>query len=148
MYTRIFVAIDNSDTAKKALEEAVRLASALKAKLCIAHALDEGLLAQHALGIGTYIDAAKVKAEMQTAAGQLLDEAAGRAAAAGVAVEQRLVESERKRTVEQIAEAAQQWQADLLIVGTHGRHGVERLLVGSVAENLMRLAPMSLLMVR
>ncbi len=148
MYTRIFVAIDNSDTAKKALDEAVRLASALQAKLCIAHALDEGLLAQHALGIGTYIDAAKVKAEMRTAAGQLLDDAAGRAAAAGVAVEQRLVESERKRTAEQIAEAAQQWQADLLIVGTHGRHGVERLLVGSVAENLMRLAPMSLLMVR
>lgn len=40
------------------------------------------------------------------------------------------------------------WQADLLMVGTHGRHGVERLLVGSVAENLMRLSPGSLLMVR
>lgn len=148
MYTRILVAIDSSDTAKKALDEALRLANALTAKLCIAHALDEGPLVQHALGIGTYIDADKIKGEMRQLAGQLLDGAVATAAASGITAERLLIESEKKRTAEQIADAAVQWHADLIVVGTHGRHGVERLLVGSVAENLTRLASTSLLMVR
>lgn len=148
MYTRILVAIDNSDTAKKALFEAVRVAAAFKARLCIAHALDEGLLAQHALGIGIFLDAEKIKAEMRQVAQDLLAAAVATAIAGGAVAESRLIESEKKRTAEQITDAAREWQADLIVVGTHGRHGVERLLVGSVAENLMRLAPMSLLMVR
>jgi nucleotide-binding universal stress UspA family protein len=148
MYTRILVAIDSSDTAKKALAEAIHLAAACKAKLCVAHALDEGLLAQHALGIGTYLDADKIKAEMRQVAQDLLAGAVATALAGGVAAESRLIESEKKRTAEQIAEAARDWPADLIVVGTHGRHGVERLLVGSVAENLTRLATTSLLMVR
>jgi len=148
MYTRILVAIDSSDTAKKALDEAVRLATVLKAHLCIVHALDEGPLAQHAMGLGTYIDADKIKAEMRQSAEQLLDRAVAKAGAGGANAERLLIESERKRTAEQIADAARQWKADLIVVGTHGRHGVERLLVGSVAENLTRLAETSLLMVR
>ena len=148
MYQRILVAIDSSDTAKKALDEAIRLASAVKAELRIVHALDEGLLAQHALGIGTYIDSDKVKADMRNAAAQLLDAGVALAAAAGVKAGSEVVESEQKRTAEQIADAAGHWRADLVVVGTHGRHGVERLLVGSVAENLMRLANTSVLMVR
>ena len=47
-----------------------------------------------------------------------------------------------------IADAATQWSADLIVVGTHGRRGFERLLVGSVAENLVRIATCSLLLVR
>lgn len=148
MYTRILVAIDSSDTAKKALAEAIRIAAAFKARLCIAHALDEGLLAQHALGIGTFLDADKIKAEMRQVAQDLLAAAVATAVAAGTEAESQLIESEKKRTAEQITDAAQKWQADLIVVGTHGRHGVERLLVGSVAENLTRLATTSLLMVR
>jgi nucleotide-binding universal stress UspA family protein len=148
MYTRILVAIDSSDTAKKALAEAIHIAAAFKARLCIAHALDEGLLAQHALGIGTYLDADKIKVEMRQVAHDLLGGAVTAALAGGAEAESRLIESEKKRTAEQIAEAARDWQADLIVVGTHGRHGVERLLVGSVAENLTRLATTSLLMVR
>ena len=47
-----------------------------------------------------------------------------------------------------IADAAAQWNADLIVVGTHGRRGIERMLVGSVAENLVRLCTISLLLVR
>lgn len=148
MYTKIMVAVDSSDTAKKALDEAIRLAGAFATSLCIVHALDEGPLAQHGLGIGTFLDIDQVKAEMRKAAEQLLEGAAATAAAAGLSAERRLLESEDLRIAEQLAGAARDWGADLIVVGTHGRHGVDRLLVGSVAENLMRLAGTSLLMVR
>lgn len=148
MYTKIMIAVDHSETANRALAEAIRLATAFQAALCIVHALDEGPLAQHGRGIGTYIDIDKVKAEMREAAEQLLDGAGATAAAAGIVAERRLLESESQRIAEQIALAAGDWSADLVVVGTHGRRGVDRLLVGSVAENLMRLANTSLLLVR
>jgi nucleotide-binding universal stress UspA family protein len=148
MYTRILVAIDDSPTAQKALDEAIRLASALGASLCIAHAADEGPLAQHGMGLGTYIDIEKVKGEMREDSNQLLDQAVAKAVAAGCQAERLLVESTDRRVAEMINDAATQWGADLVVVGTHGRRGFERLLVGSVAENLVRLSTTSLLLVR
>lgn len=148
MYKRIFVAIDDSATSKKALDEAILLASALGAELCIATATDEGPLSQHGMGLGSYIDVAKVKDEMRAANTALLQQAAARAAAAGCNAEHMLIEPSQRRVAEMITEAASQWNADLVVVGTHGRRGVERLLVGSVAENLVRIATTSLMLVR
>jgi nucleotide-binding universal stress UspA family protein len=148
MYTRILVAIDDSPTAEKALDEAIRLAGALGAALCVAHAADEGPLAQHGMGLGTYIDIDKVKGEMRDDSNQLLDKAIAQAADAGIQAERLLMESTDKRVAEMITDAAQQWNADLIVAGTHGRRGFERLLVGSVAENLVRLSSASLLLVR
>lgn len=148
MYTRILVAIDDSPTGAKALDEAIRLAKVLGAALCVAHAADEGPIAQHGMGIGTYIDIEKVKAEMRDDSNKLLDQAVASAAAAGVQAERLLIESTQKRVAEMIVDAAAQWGADLVVVGTHGRRGFERLLVGSVAENLVRMANTSLVLVR
>jgi nucleotide-binding universal stress UspA family protein len=148
MHKRIFVAIDNSSTAQKALEEAISLAKARASSLCIATALDAGPLAQHGMGLGSYIDVDKVKQEMRESASALLDQALAKAVAAGCAAEQKLIESSDRRIAEMISDAASQWQADLLVVGTHGRRGFERMLVGSVAENLVRIATTSLLLVR
>lgn len=148
MYTRILVAIDDSPTSEKALEEAIRLAGALKAALCIAHAVDEGPLAQHGMGLGTYIDIDQVKGQMRDDSNLLLEKAVAKAAAAGLQAEHLLIESTSRRVAELIVDAASDWKADLVVVGTHGRRGFERLLVGSVAENLVRLANASLLLVR
>src|SRR5574338_6047 len=147
MYTRILVAIDDSPTAAKALDEAIRLAGALGAALCVAAAA-EGPISQHGMGIGTYIDIEKVKAEMRDDSNKLLAKAVATAAAAGVQAERLLIESTQKRVAEMIVDAASQWGADLIVVGTHGRRGFERLLVGSVAENLVRMANTSLVLVR
>jgi nucleotide-binding universal stress UspA family protein len=148
MSKRIFVAIDSSSTAQKALDEAIRLASALGASLCIATAVDEGPLIQHGMGLGTYIDIDKVKAEMRESSNALLDQSLAQASVAGCPAERLLIESSQRRVAEMIADAAAQWGADLIVVGTHGRRGFERLLVGSVAENLVRIATTSLLLVR
>lgn len=148
MYKKIFVAIDDSPTSQKALQEAIQLAKSSQAALCIAHAADESLLAQHGMGIGTYIDVDRTKAAIRDTSNALLDDAVKAAAAAGLSAERSLLEATDKRVAELIADGAASWGADLIVVGTHGRRGFARLLVGSVAENLTRLATSSLLMVR
>ncbi|RFO97189.1 universal stress protein [Rhodoferax lacus] len=148
MYKKIFVAIDNSSTARKALDEAIALGGALKASICVTFVADESGLMQHGMGLGSYIDVDKIKAEIRTGANAMLDEAVARATAAGCQAERLLIESANRRVAEAIADAAQGWGADLLVIGAHGVRGFERLLVGSVAENLTRISLMSLLIVR
>jgi nucleotide-binding universal stress UspA family protein len=142
------VAIDSSSTAAKALDEALRLTKALGAQLCIVHASDEAPLEQHGMGLGSYIDVDKVKDEIRAAGEQMLAAAVATAGAAGCPAEHRLLESTKRRVAEMIADAARDWRADLIVTGTHGRRGFERILVGSVAENLVRIATTSLLLVR
>jgi len=148
MTKRIFVAIDDSATSQKALDEAIRIGKALGGILCIATATDEGPLTQHGMGLGSYIDIDKIKTEMRQSNTALLNQAIATASAAGCTAEQLLIEPSQRRVAEMIADAAAQWNADLIVVGTHGRRGVERMLVGSVAENLVRIATTSLMLVR
>jgi len=148
MYQKIFVAIDDSPTSQKALAEAIHLAKTSHATLCIAHAADESLLAQHGMGLGSYIDVEGTKQAIRQSSQSLLDAACKVANAAGVAAETRLLEATDLRVAEQIASGAETYGADLIVIGTHGRRGFARLLVGSVAENLVRIASTSLLMVR
>lgn len=148
MYRKILVAIDDSPTAEKALAEAIALARAEQAELCIAHAADEGLLAQHGMGLGSYINVEQTRAAIRQAADELLANARRTAETAGLAATIMVLEATDKRVAELIADGAEACGADLIVIGTHGRRGVARLLVGSVAENLVRIARTSLLLVR
>ncbi|MDR3368026.1 universal stress protein [Rhodoferax sp.] len=148
MYSRIFVAIDNSSTAQKALDEAIELSSKLGASLCIGTALDEAPVTQHGMGLGSYIDVDKVKQEMRDTGNALLERASAKAKDAGCDPYCILIESDNKRLSEMLIDAAGQWNADLIVMGTHGRRGFERLLVGSVAEHMIRTATTTLLLVR
>ena len=148
MYKHIFVAIDNSSTAQKALDEAIYLAAKLGAGICIGTALDEAPVTQHGMGLGSYIDVDRIKQEMRDTGNALLDKACDKAKAAGCDPYRILMESDQKRLSDMIFEAASQWNADLIVMGTHGRRGFERLLVGSVAEHMIRIATTSLLLVR
>jgi nucleotide-binding universal stress UspA family protein len=47
-----------------------------------------------------------------------------------------------------VSDAAKRWNADLIVVGTHGRRGVGRVLMGSGAEQIIRLAPVPVLVIR
>ena len=85
----------------------------------------------------------------QTSGAQaFLEEAAGQARAAGIDVEVRLVSAEAGQAPEMIASAASEWRADLLVAGAHNRRGIERFFVGSFAEQLVRKAGTTLLLVR
>lgn len=148
MCKRIFVAIDGSSTAQAALVEAIQFARLPGMSLCIGKVLDTGLLDQNNMGMGSLIDTNQVKAEMRKAAEALLDSAVAKAREAGLDPYRILIESDKKRVAELIVEAAKQWDADLIVIGTHGRRGFERMVMGSVAENLVRIATTSLFLVR
>ena len=69
-------------------------------------------------------------------------------AAQGVAVDAVLLESFAARVSDLVVEQALGWKADLIVIGTHGRRGVRRMLLGSDAEQILRQAPVPVLLVR
>lgn len=147
MYRKIFVAIDESQTSNLALAEAIQLAKTQGAELVIGHAADEALLSQHGMGIGTYINVDATRQAIRDYAENLLATARQTATDAGVPATTCFLEGTH-RISEQIAEGAKATGADLIVIGTHGRRGLDRLVMGSVAEQLVRIAPLSLLLVR
>ena len=66
----------------------------------------------------------------------------------GATVETALLEASGERIASVIEGEARHWQADLIVIGTHGRSGLSRLLLGSVAEGVARSAPVPVLLVR
>lgn len=148
MYKRIMVAVDESFMTDKVLDTAIELAKMSGAQLAICHAVDETIFAQRNVAMMLPNSVGKAEYKMRVGAQGFLGKAEEVAKAAGVVAEIKLVESEEKHVSDMLAEAAAEWQADLLIVGTHGRRGVERFFVGSVAERLVRKSEVSLLLVR
>lgn len=148
MYKRIMVAVDESFMTNKVLTTAIDLAKAGGAQLAICHGVDETIFANRQMEMMMPNSVGKAEYKMRLGAQGFLGKAAETARAAGVEVETRLIESEEKHVSDMLAEAAAEWKADLLVVGTHGRRGMERFFVGSVAERLVRKAETSLLLVR
>jgi nucleotide-binding universal stress UspA family protein len=148
MYKRIMVAVDDSFMTSQVLTAAVELARRTDAQVAICHAIDETILAQREVAMMLPNSVGKTEARMRMGAQGLLGRLAEMARAAGIEAEIMLVESEQKHVSDMLIDAATEWQADLLIVGTHGRRGIERFFVGSVAERLVRKSQVSLLLVR
>jgi nucleotide-binding universal stress UspA family protein len=144
MYKRIMVAVDGSDTAERGLQEALALARDQKARLAIAHVIDIVVVNGAEDFSETYMD------NLRDFARETLEKARKSAQAAGIEAEVQSPEivTSGYHVADKIAELARDWKADLLVVGTHGRRGVSRLLLGSVAERIVRMAPCALLLVR
>jgi nucleotide-binding universal stress UspA family protein len=146
MYSRILVAIDGSPGAAHALRHAVGLAKGLSASLRIIHVVDIGLLPygpELSIDIDALLDARYAAAE------KILSTARDNVQAPGLEVETRLLDTATpvQHVAAAIAEAAASWPADLLVLGTHGRRGVERWLLGSVAEGVARRSTVPVLLV-
>lgn len=149
MYQRILVATDGSDTSNIAVEHAVQLARDQRARLRIVHVVES---IGHAVSLaGAYpFDPTPLWEALREDGRQALSTAEAKAGSAGVETETALLEDkEPPECVALIlARDAQKWDADLIVLGTHGRRGIDRLLVGSVAETLARMAPTPVLLVR
>ena len=149
MYSRILVAVDGSDTAKLALDHALQLAREQRARLRIVHAL-ESVHFLVSLAGGYPFDASALLDSMREDGKQVLDHAQAQASSAGVEAESALIEGEAPmdRTATIILQDALRWNADLIVIGTHGRRGFDRVVLGSVAEALVRIAHVPVLLVR
>lgn len=147
MYQRIMAAIDSNYAQSKVLDAAIDAAHRFGAKLALCHALDDTILAQQFARVALPEGVAPIEDSLRSGAMEFLTQAAGVAREKGVEAEIRLVDSETEHVPELLARAAAQWEADLLVVGSHGSQGVERLLGGTVAEQLVRKAGISLLLV-
>lgn len=136
MYKKIMAAVDGSDTAKRALMEAENIAKTYNAAFCIVHSVT------HSAG-GDINAAKKMGAEILEQSKLLINIEN---------VETRLIEAKtefgRSGIVEAVAAAVVDWNADLLVVGTANRRGLERFIVGSVAEQLIAKVKSSILLVR
>jgi nucleotide-binding universal stress UspA family protein len=146
MFKRILVAVDGSHTAEQALQEAIKLAKELQARLRIVHAVDIVNINLSA----EFPNPAKISDAITDSGREILRKAEVVARAAGIPVESRLIEIDTwgHRIPEVIAADAEAWPADLIVICTHGRRGLSHLFLGSVAEGLMRVATKPVLLIR
>ena len=146
IYQRILVPIDGSPTSTRGLDEAIRLAKLTGATLRLVHVLDE---LDFATGFETGATYTYDVLPMLKKTGEsILMNGAARVVAAGVTVDKLLMECFALRTSEVVIAQAQTWKADLIVLGTHGRRGIGRLLMGSDAEQIVRGATVPVLLVR
>ena len=146
MYERILVPVDGSATSKRGLDEAVRLAKLTNATIKLLHVVDELVFATGFETGATYSNV--VLPLLKEGGERILAEARERVAAAQVPVETLLVDNIGARTAEVVVEQADAWKADVIVLGTHGRRGVTRFMLGSDAEQILRLAKVPVLLVR
>ncbi len=146
MYSRILVPLDGSTTAQRGLEEAIRLARLTQGQLRLVHVVDElTYTVAWDLADGT---AARWHELAWAQAQQLLDAGRAQALASGVQADTSLVDSLEGRMAELVVREAGRFHADLLVLGTHGRRGLGRLVLGSGAEQVLRLSTVPVLLVR
>jgi nucleotide-binding universal stress UspA family protein len=145
MYSKILIPVDGSAPSKLAVEEAIRLAQALHASIRLLHVIEvSSLLSAEATAASydTLVDT------LRRNGAELLLDAAASISHAGIIVDTALVEAPDVQVGECIARKAREYQAELIICGTHGRRGVRRLFMGSDAAYIVRHSPVPVLLVR
>ena len=145
MYARILVPIDGSATSNDGLGEAINLAKQLGSQLVLLHVVEDFSVALELASVASFEDS---RTALYEAGRRRLDTAASRAAAAGVPTETVLNEQTAGRACDAILEQARMQRCELIVMGTHGRRGLDRLVMGSDAELVLRGAGVPVLMVR
>jgi nucleotide-binding universal stress UspA family protein len=145
MYKRIFVPVDGSSASNLGLKEALRLAKQHRARVCLFHAVDELFVAAAAEGM---VLPDEVFRSLRDAGRKILTKSAALARKSGIQARTVLVETVAGPAADEIVRAAKKWKADLIVMGTHGRRGVRRLVMGSDAEQVLRETPVPVLLVR
>ena len=147
VYHRILVAIDPEGVAEKALQHALALAHAFEAQLRLVYVIDP-----YGVDSARWTTPAgheQALAEGRRKVEQMLAAKERAALDAGVHVEHAVLELDGGKDVSaRLLADAVQWRADLIVMGTHGRRGIERIALGSIAEGVVRSAAVPTLLVR
>lgn len=141
-FQRLLVPVDGSPTSNKALVAALQTARDSGGTVRLVHVVDELTY------LSGFEDSTILLEEVRRGGQRVLTAALEMAKAAGAPAETQLIDRPGERLGECIARDARDWRADLIVVGTHGRRGIARVLLGSGAEQAIRLAPVPVLVIR
>ena len=141
MFKKILCPVDFSNSSLEALDYAVNFARQNDGRIILLHVIDNPLADQYGPSGQNFY--AEVEHALEKSK-QMLTEAA-RTHAGGVSCE---TIAKRGNPYEEIIDLANEQQADVIVMSTHGRSGPQRLLIGSVAEKVVRTAPCPVLTVR
>jgi nucleotide-binding universal stress UspA family protein len=146
MYERIMVAIDGGGAARLALREALMIAQAMHAEVLAVFVVAHG---PELVDVGApFVEGGGASAALLDAATKALDEAHELIAAKGVAGSARAIDSYGETIAHVLARVAGEFDAHLVVMGTHGRTGMKRLVLGSVAQSLLRESPVPVLLLK
>ena len=145
-YKRILVPVDGSKPSNLGLREAIRLARGQRAKLQLVHIVDQHYALMSAPEAGTQIGA--VIQALKQGGRRILRTAEARVKTQHVPCSSVLLETMAGPAADLIVRQAKKWGANLIVLGTHGRRGVSRLVMGSDAEQVVRTSPVPVMLVR
>jgi len=138
MYDRILLPTDGSRANDRAVEQAVALAEATGARLSVLFVVED-------IPYAPEMADGQVRERLREVGTEALEGIEDRAAAAGVGVETAIREGSPHR---EILAHADEEGVDVIVMGTHGRSGLDRYVLGSVAERVVRTAEVPVLTVR
>ena len=146
MNRRILVPVDGSTASNVGRAQAIGLAQTEGARLRFLNVVDESL-GFSSPDIGA-VDMGDLLRSMRELGEKSVEQAASFAVKAGLRADTAVLPSRGRRASDVILDEARKWRADLIVMGTHGRRGFNRLLLGSDAERVLRDAPVPVLLVR
>jgi len=149
MFKNILVAVDGSPASRRGLQTAIDLASDQHARLRILHVV-EIFAGAPAIGDGFIAPdvVLQVTDALRSQGRQLLDRSRKTASDRGVDAATNMIESLSGNVAHAIVREAAKAGADLVVLGTHGRRGLRRVLMGSDAESVLRQVRTPILLVR
>ena len=144
-YRRILVALDGSPTSVRGLREALRIAKDDRVEVLLLHVVNEVYAFAPLDGFAAGAD---VLESLREGGRRTLAKGKALADKAGVGTKTILRETLGGPAAETIVREARKQRADLVVLGTHGRRGLRRMVLGSDAEQVVRSAPVPVLLVR
>jgi nucleotide-binding universal stress UspA family protein len=141
-YKRILVPVDGSPTSGLGLREAIAFSKTQRARLQLVHVVDIHNSVMAGANVTDLVQALTQRGR------RILGKAAELARKAGLACDSVLLETITGPAAEPILRQAKKSRVDLIVMGTHGRRGLKRLVMGSDAEQIVRNATVPVLLVR
>jgi nucleotide-binding universal stress UspA family protein len=145
-YRRILVPVDGSKPSNLGLREAMRLARGQRATLQLVHVVDLHRVLMSAPEVG--VSLAPMMDPLRQGGRRILRNAAALLKRHRMKCSTAMLETMTGPAADLIVRQAKKWRADLIVIGTHGRRGVSRLVMGSDAEQIVRTSPVPVMLVR
>ena len=149
MFKRILVGVDGTPTSNRGLATAIGLAKEQNATLHVVHVIDDMAIMpmfDTAGYVPAYYDA--MLASLRETGRKILSKAQAVAAKSGRSIQPQMLEARGGGVANAILQQARSVRADLIVMGTHGRRGMGRLVMGSDAEGVLRETTVPILLVR